>query len=295
MTQILRQLIHPLYQSLETDIHPLRYLFLEITQKCNLHCRHCGSDCTKDARLRELTTRQWTDFLQKLSRDFSPSDLVLVITGGEPFCAPNFAAILARAGALGLRWGMVTNGYALTPKNIDLLLRHKIASITVSLDGLEITHNWLRGRKDSFKRAVTGIARLARSPIPFMDVVTCVHPGNLHELDDLKKLLVSLGVRYWRLFSIFPKGRAARNGELLLKDEGMKSLLDWIARQRKTTPRDEIVINFSCEDTVPRPWTGPCATSPTSAAPASTSGPCSATAPSRPAPTSPGPWCRATS
>jgi radical SAM enzyme (rSAM/lipoprotein system) len=252
MTQILRQLIHPLYQSLETDIHPLRYLFLEITQKCNLHCRHCGSDCTKDARLRELTTRQWTDFLQKLSRDFSPSDLVLVITGGEPFCAPNFAAILARAGALGLRWGMVTNGYALTPKNIDLLLRHKIASITVSLDGLEITHNWLRGRKDSFKRAVTGIARLARSPIPFMDVVTCVHPGNLHELDDLKKLLVSLGVRYWRLFSIFPKGRAARNGELLLKDEGMKSLLDWIARQRKTTPRDEIVINFSCEGYLPK-------------------------------------------
>jgi radical SAM enzyme (rSAM/lipoprotein system) len=252
MSRFLRSIVHPLYKSLETDIHPLRYLFIEITQKCNLHCRHCGSDCTKDARLPELTTKQWSDFFEKLAADFSPEDLVLVITGGEPFCAPAFPSLLAKISSLGLRWGMVTNGYALTPGNIREILRHRISSITVSVDGLEISHDWLRGRKGSFARAEAGLRRLASAGIPFLDVVTCVHPGNLRELDDIKALLVSLGVKHWRLFSIFPKGRAAANRELLLGAEDTRRMLDWIARQRKATPRDRISINFSCEGYLPK-------------------------------------------
>ncbi|CAA7627850.1 hypothetical protein MCP1_730009 [Candidatus Terasakiella magnetica] len=30
------------------DEHPLRYLFWESTLRCNLACRHCGSDCLRD-------------------------------------------------------------------------------------------------------------------------------------------------------------------------------------------------------------------------------------------------------
>ena len=29
--------------------HPLNQLFWECTLRCNLHCRHCGSDCKKIA------------------------------------------------------------------------------------------------------------------------------------------------------------------------------------------------------------------------------------------------------
>ena len=29
--------------------HPLKQLFWECTLRCNLHCRHCGSDCKKIA------------------------------------------------------------------------------------------------------------------------------------------------------------------------------------------------------------------------------------------------------
>lgn len=30
------------------ELHSLRQLFWECTLRCNLHCRHCGSDCQKN-------------------------------------------------------------------------------------------------------------------------------------------------------------------------------------------------------------------------------------------------------
>ena len=34
--------------------HPLRQLFWECTLRCNLHCRHCGSDCKKIAGYQDM-------------------------------------------------------------------------------------------------------------------------------------------------------------------------------------------------------------------------------------------------
>ena len=44
------------YKQLEIHEHKLLYLFLEITQRCNLNCLHCGSDCTAAVDSPELTT-----------------------------------------------------------------------------------------------------------------------------------------------------------------------------------------------------------------------------------------------
>ena len=35
--------------------HPINRLFWECTLRCNLNCRHCGSDCLKTAGLAFLT------------------------------------------------------------------------------------------------------------------------------------------------------------------------------------------------------------------------------------------------
>lgn len=86
MQSKLRGWLHPLYRSLETSAHLLRYLFIEITQRCNLNCLHCGSDCGRETRLNELTTDEWLAFFRYLPQHFDRRQLVLVVTGGEPFC-----------------------------------------------------------------------------------------------------------------------------------------------------------------------------------------------------------------
>ena len=250
--RVLRRLLHPLYRRLETTVHPLRYLFLEITQRCNLHCRHCGSDCGRETRLDELSTAEWLRLLAGLPERFDRRELVLVVTGGEPLCHPDLDRLMAAFREHGLNWGLVTNGWALSRPNVERLVRGGVSSVTVSLDGVGASHDWLRGVDGSYDRALAGIRRLVEADLPFLDVVTCVGPRNLHELPQLEQVLREAGVPAWRLFSIFPKGRAAGDAELLLPPEGLRELLGFIRERRAAPAGSGFRVNFSCEGYLPR-------------------------------------------
>ncbi len=246
-----RKLLHPLYRKLETSVHPLRYLFLEITQRCNLKCLHCGSDCDSKPRDNELSTEEWLEFFAYLRDHTDTGKLVLVVTGGEPLCHPRFARLVQGMGDCGLTWGMVTNGHALNETNVAKVVSGGISSVTVSLDGLQQSHDWLRGVEGSFARATAGIRRLAAAGLPFFDVVTCVNPRNLKELPDVQRVLADLGVRNWRLFSIFPKGRARENPELIMTPRQFSRMLDFIRQQRRELAGSDFSLSFSCEGYLP--------------------------------------------
>lgn len=245
----LRRLLHPLYRYLESQVRPLRYLFLEITQRCNLECLHCGSDCGKHAFTDELTTQEWIALIQGLGRAFSGQGLMPVVSGGEPTCYPDLMQIAGALGRAGFRWGMVTNGYRLEASTLRALQKSGLVSLTLSLDGLEQSHNWLRGRSDSFARAVASIRLAAGSGLPLVDVVTVVNQRNLNELAPLRRHLADLGVKRWRIFSTFPRGRALQHPELLLTDPQVKQLMTWLAEARKQ--RELPHVDFSCEAYLP--------------------------------------------
>jgi radical SAM protein with 4Fe4S-binding SPASM domain len=119
-----------------------------------------------------------------------------------------------------------------------------LRSITISLDGLQESHNLLRGKSDSFQKAIKAINLCAANNNLVFDVVTCVNKKNIIELESVKKLLQEASVRKWRLFTIFPKGRAKRVEELELSNAEFKRMLDFIAdcRSQKT-----IEASYGCE------------------------------------------------
>ncbi len=249
-----RKLVQPAYKALETKARVLRYLFVEITQRCNLACLHCGSDCGKDEQRQELTTDEWLRFFDYLPTRFDARNIAVVVTGGEPFCRPHLDEVLAGLRKNRIPWGMVTNGWALTEQNIARALKQGLMSMTVSLDGTCANHDWLRGRAGSFERAIEGIRRVARAPLPAFDVVTCVNPRNLPELDQVADLLVQAKVPAWRLFCIFPKGRAKANPELKLGDEQLRELFAWMKRRKPELAQRGLTMNFSCEGYLPPRW-----------------------------------------
>jgi radical SAM protein with 4Fe4S-binding SPASM domain len=222
---------------------------VEITQRCNLACLHCGSDCGSQPRADELSPDEWAAFFDTLGRRVDTSRLVMVVTGGEPLCAPGLDVILAGLARNRLAWGMVSNGWALDPAKLNRLVDHGLQSLTLSLDGLRDSHDWLRGRSGSFDRVVAAIAATAQAGLPFFDVVTCANPRNLEELPALRRLLGELGVPAWRLFSIFPRGRARANLAVRLGDAQLRWLLRWIADERQR--HDRPVPEWSCEGFLP--------------------------------------------
>jgi len=238
-----------LYKNMEIKDHPLLYLFLEITRKCNLNCLHCGSDCKSESSASELTTGSWKKIISYVKDNFG-TNVSLIITGGEPLLHPDLEKIGKHISSLGMKWGMVTNGMALSKTKLEKLLDAGLTSITVSLDGMEESHNLLRNHKNSYKTVYSALKMLGSSDIEIKDVVTCVHPSNLEELDSVAKNLIEAGIHDWRLFRIFPNGRAKDSNLLLTYDETWK-MLQWIKERKPHYKKKGLNINYSCEGYLP--------------------------------------------
>jgi radical SAM enzyme (rSAM/lipoprotein system) len=225
----------PLHQAGQRRIHDLNYLFFELTQRCNLECRHCGSDCSSDSSLPDLSHDQVLDVLRGVSKQHDPAGITVALTGGEPLLYPDFFGLGRAITELGFPWGMVTNGYAWSPEKVAAAREAGMRTITVSLDGPPEVHDWLRGRKGSYARAAEALRMLSDATwIQQMDVVTCVHRRNLDLLDETRAILGDLGVRKWRLFTVSPIGRAAEEPDLILDKDRFRRLLAWVEAARRT-------------------------------------------------------------
>jgi len=234
-----------LFRANETKVHELNYLFWECTTRCNLHCRHCGSDCTMNSREKDMPLADFLSALDTIPRQHRPKGFTVVLTGGEPLLRPDIEACGRAIRERGFGWSMVSNGFFYDGPMQRKLQGAGLGALTISLDGLEEEHNWLRGHPQSFSRAVHAIGLAASASRLAFDVVTCVTRRNLAQLPRIHQLLTDLGVPQWRLFTVIPIGRAAGNPDMTLSREETVQLMEFIkARRQEGGPMH---TTFSCE------------------------------------------------
>lgn len=225
--------------------HPLRTLFWECTLRCNLNCRHCGSDCRAEATVPDMPLE---DFLrvvdEQITPHVDPHKVMVVISGGEVLVRKD----LERAGLelyrRGYPWGIVTNALALTPERFESLLRAGLHSISVSFDGFEEQHNYIRRNPHSYERALAALRMIAADGTVAYDAVTCVTGALVPRLEEMKELLIANGIKHWRIFTIFPVGRAADDPTLRLTDEQFREVMEFIRRTRREGLID---LSYACE------------------------------------------------
>ena len=181
----------------------LRYLELQITDKCNLKCGHCYLG---DGRSRELPVRH----IRNLLHEFEElQGLRVLITGGEPFLHSGFDEINAMLPDFAIRKVLVTNGLLLHERILDTL---HVDEIQISIDGLEDAHDSLRG-KGTFRTAMEKI-KLSRAYGFEVSVSTMIHSKNLGDFDEMERLLKDMGIREWTVDVPCVTGRLAAREEL---------------------------------------------------------------------------------
>lgn len=232
----------------EVRRHPLRTLFWEMTLRCNLACRHCGSDCRADADAADMPLGDFLKVLdEEVSPNVNPAEVLIIFSGGEVLVRSDLEEAGREVTRRGYRWGMVTNGMLLTPQKLQSLCDAGLGSISVSLDGFAEVHNAIRRHPLAYERATAAIdaivARQNTEPLAY-DVITCVTPPMVEQLDSFAEMLIARGVTEWRIFSIFPAGRASRSDGLTLTGEQFRKVLDFIKRTRK---EGRIDVSYACE------------------------------------------------
>ena len=230
------------------QLHPLRTLFWECTLRCNMSCRHCGSDCKVQPSVKDMPAEDFLRVIDTITPHVDPHKTFIIFTGGEALLRDDLEEVGLELYRREYPWGLVTNGFLLDEKRLESLMASGMHSITVSLDGFEEQHNWIRRHPQSFAKAVEAIKLLVKRKDLLWDIVTCVNPQSYPHLHEFKDFLVSLGVPAWRLFSIFPMGRAAGDPSLQLTDEQYRGILDFIKCERlRVKGERSINISYSCE------------------------------------------------
>jgi radical SAM enzyme (rSAM/lipoprotein system) len=230
------------------QLHPLQQLFWESTLRCNVHCLHCGSDCSSSEVTPDMPAEDFLRVIdQSVTPHVDPHKVLIIISGGEPLMRKDLAEVGAALKQRGYPWGMVTNGLALTEKRFKELMASGLRSMAISFDGMKDNHNWMRQHPLAFDGATRAIKLAAATPSLTWDVVTCVNQRTINQLDEMREYLWSIGVRNWRLITIDPMGRAAENPELILTPEQHRQVLEYIRAKRK----EGLHVSYSCEGFMP--------------------------------------------
>jgi len=211
-----------------SKIQPLpRRCSWELTLACNLNCSHCGSAAGK-ARPNELTAAEALSVADQLA-DLGCQEATLL--GGEPFMRPDWDEIASRLISRGIDTSVVSNGTL-----INVSLAHQLSDIGIktlglSIDGLERTHDKLRGGDGTFRQVLNAIEISRRAGLSTC-AITVALPENFPELTSLAKTLESAGVEYWQLQLPIPRGRYC-NSRNWLSPQTANALVDFVAHIRE--------------------------------------------------------------
>jgi radical SAM protein with 4Fe4S-binding SPASM domain len=192
----------------QSPVPSLRYLEFQITDACNLRCRHCYIDSTKP---NELSPER----IQELLKEFADMQgLRVLITGGEPLIHSHFHEINEMLPDFFLRKVLFTNGILLTQ---GLLKSLKVDEIQVSIDGLERAHDIVRG-SGTYKRSMDGV-KLALEAGFTVSISTMVHRANFDDFDDMERQFRSMGIKDWTVDVPCVTGRLKENVDLQVGPE----------------------------------------------------------------------------
>ena len=177
----------------------------EVTQSCDLACKHCRAAAQPIAHPDELTNAEGKALIDQIADMHMP---IFVFTGGDPLKRKDVFELIRYAADKGVQ-------VALTPSATPLLTREAIFKLKeaglvrlgISLDGStpEI-HDAFRGLPGAWARTIQAIEWANEAGIP-IQVHTTISRHNAHDLDNLCNLFEKLAIVMWNVFFLVPVGR----------------------------------------------------------------------------------------
>jgi MoaA/NifB/PqqE/SkfB family radical SAM enzyme len=204
------------------------FLFLALTNACNLRCKGCWIESHGKPDQLELD-----DVESVIESCKKQGTYYHTLLGGEPFIYPHMWEVIERHPECYFQ--IITNGMFLTDENCDRIKRLGNITPLISIDGLAENNDARRG-EGTFDEAIAGCRRLQERKIIY-GVATVVTGSNLDEVmtDEYVRHFIDLGAMYLWYYVFRPVG-ANPSPELCVDEERMIELRTRLIKLRRRQP-----------------------------------------------------------
>ena len=228
---------------------PVVLTFLAPAERCNQACPGCIIDrLGEPVRSFELSPSDYAQAVEQLvgadipilSASFQGYEVTL------PKSWPYVEAVFAVAKRHGIRRSFITNGMLLD-RWADRIRALEPSRIAISLDGADpVAHDRLRGLPGAFLAATRAIGRFIEAAPSFRSRLsvasTLYDEANFRSLQEMPKLLTSLGVSRWVLgFEL-----AVRNG-VEVPVQSKSTLVGWLSALQSAAAEYDLRFHINDE------------------------------------------------
>jgi radical SAM protein with 4Fe4S-binding SPASM domain len=186
----------------------------------------------------EMSTAEALDVVDQLA-EVGIEEVTLI--GGEAFLRPDWLQIAAAITRRGMRCTVTTGGYKLSADMAKGMRDAGIQQSSISIDGMETTHDDLRGRRGSWQSCLRTAERLHDAGVS-VACNTQVNRRTTVELPELYEVLLDAGVVAWQLQLTVPMGRAADQPELLFQPSELLVVFAVLERIARRAAADGIFV-----------------------------------------------------
>jgi radical SAM protein with 4Fe4S-binding SPASM domain len=165
----------------------------------------------------------------------------VTLIGGEAYLREDWTQIAREVRRLGMECTMTTGGRGLTPERARAAKEAGIMSTSVSLDGMEATHDKLRGVQGSWRAALDALKNLRAAGV-HVSANSQFGRQSLREMPELFERLIEAGIHSWQVQLTVAMGRAADEPEILLEPYQMIEVMPMLARLKKRADASKVRI-----------------------------------------------------
>lgn len=189
-----------------------------ITEKCNLNCLHCYKEPYRE----ELSLSQLKEVMNNIVKFLGDRNLVLTITGGEPFLVPHLYQFLSYLNQLEIvkKINIITNGTLLPEEELQQI--SKLGIIYISIESLNPEVNDKIRGAGNLKKVLNNIENfIKRYKVGIMTTLMRCNLFDLKEnIDAYIKAFFKLGIKEIIFERFIPAGNSKKlKSEMLTTEE----------------------------------------------------------------------------
>ena len=162
----------------------LKSLSVELTRKCNFHCRHCF--CTNQPSIpEELSFDEWVKIFEQYAKD---DGLFITLTGGEALLYKDFVKLWEYLKKRGFILTLFSNASLIDAEFADFFLRWSPLQISVTLYGASNeTYERATGCPNMFSRVIEALELLRKRGIS-LEVKGVFSRLNVDDFEAVRKI-----------------------------------------------------------------------------------------------------------